>query len=119
MCVRVRISCVGEALAHEAEVGGVVEGPVPVVHRVGDAEAEALGDGFGDVLGEPRELVVDAPQLRRQRRGLPLLLPGDATGGEQREQEEGGDPPAVPRGLCIAYAHSDAEEKLQERRPGG
>jgi len=111
-----------EALIHEAEVGCVVEGLVPILLRVGDAEAEIVGYGLGDVVGQVVELLLDGRQRRRGgNRGQRALLAACDAGEEEEEEAQKlkqhvkvqGDapaPPLKPEGLGIA--HSEAGEEL-------
>lgn len=111
-----------EALIHEAEVGCVVEGLVPILLRVGDAEAEIVGYGLGDVVGQVVELLLDGRQRRGQRRrggnrGQRALLAACDAGEEEEEEAQKlkqhgkvqGDapaPPLKPEGLGIAHSQS-------------
>jgi hypothetical protein len=86
--------------------------------RVGNAEAEAIGDGAGDVLGQVGELRLHGAQLRpcqrRRRRERRQLAARDA--GEQKQQhgEVDDDARAPPQpGRRPDIAHSDAEEREQ------
>jgi hypothetical protein len=135
-----------EAPIHEAEVGRVVEGLVPVLlpehaatnqdqlHglfctdgrrrrssslQVGNAEAELVGDGDCDVVGQVVELPLHVRQVRRRyyRRRLRLLL---AAGGACEEDEEDDDDADAAMGSLLELrspriAHSEPEE---ERRGG-
>lgn len=104
-----------EALIHEGEVGRVVEGLVPILLRVGDAEAELVGDGSGDLAGQVVELLLDGRQRRRQRRRRGQRAPlgscdaGEEEDGNKKVQGDAGAPPLEPEGLGIA--HSGAGEE--------
>jgi hypothetical protein len=114
-----------EALIHEGEVGCVVEGLVPILLRVGDAEAELVGDGPGDVVSQDVELLLDGRQRLRERRrrgnrGQRVLL-GTCDAGEEEEEAEKlkqhgeaqGDAPAPPlEPERLGIAHSEAGEDL-------
>jgi hypothetical protein len=87
--------------------------------RVGDAEAELVGDGGGDVVGQVVEPPLHVRQVRRRYRGrLDLLLAaGGACEEEHQREEDDADaalaPPLELRSPRIP--HSEAEE---ERRDG-
>jgi len=65
--------------------------------RVGDAEAELVGDGGGDVVGQVVELPLHVRQVGRGRLDL-LLAAGGACEEEQqqRREEEGEDDALAP-----------------------
>jgi hypothetical protein len=83
--------------------------------RVGNAEAEAIGDGAGDILGQVGELRLDGAQLRpcrRRRRERRQLAARDA--GEQKQQHGEVDDDArapLQPGRRPDIAHSEAEER--------
>ena len=155
-----------ETLIHEAEVGCVVEGLVPILLpetqrgkgepdqnpkrakapgsrrnsgearrsslQVGDAEAEFVGDGLGDVVGQVVELLLDGRQRRGQRRrggnrGQRALLAACDAGEEEEEEAEKlnqhgeaqGHAPAPPlelEGLGIAHSEAGEEQRQQQTR---
>lgn len=63
--------------------------------RVGDAEAELVGDGGGDVIGEVVELPLHVRQVRRRRHrgrlGLRLAAGAACEEEQQQQREDDGD----------------------------